>query len=150
MGKNLRLTEEQLSSMVQRTTVAKVKNGKLGKFKPLIPTEHQEQVKLIQWCNAHPVANRIFAIPNGSHKNPATAAKFQREGLRKGIPDLFLPVPSGGFHGAFIELKRIKNAKASAEQQEWIDFLNGQGYFAMVCYGADEAIAVIQRYLTTK
>jgi hypothetical protein len=145
MPKGLRLTEEQLAAFTQRTKVAQVKAGKVGKFKPLVPTEHQEQVAVVQFCDAQNI--RIFAIPNGSNKNPASAAKFQREGLRKGIPDLMVPIPKGGFMGLFLEMKRTKNAKPSKEQQEWIEFLNQMGYFAIVCYGADEAIAVIQRYL---
>jgi hypothetical protein len=150
MTKGLRLTEEQLAAMMQRTKVAQVKAGKVGKFKPLVPTEHQEQVKLIQWCNAHPVADCIFSSQAGVRTTIGTANKAKAEGMRKGVPDLFLPVPAGGFHGLFIELKRVKNAKPSKEQQDWIEFLNKQGYFAIVCYGADEAIAVIQRYLTSK
>lgn len=148
MGKNLRLTEEQLAAMVQRTKVAKVTNGKVGKFKPLIPTEHQEQCAVIQWCDQHPIAKHIFAIPNGSNKSPAAAAKFRREGLRSGVPDLFLPVARSGYHGLFLEMKRTKNAKPSKEQEEWVNYLIYLDYLAKVCYGADEAIQAIKDYLS--
>ena len=33
------------------------------------------------------------------------------------------------------------------EQELWIDRLRSYGYQALICYGADEAIAAIQHYL---
>jgi hypothetical protein len=123
------------------------KSGKVGKFKPIIPTEHQEQCKVIEWCDQHPIAKHIFAIPNGANKSPATAAKFKREGLRKGVPDLFLPVARMGFHGLFVEMKRVKGSVLSVDQALQITSLEGYGYLCHVCHGADEAIAVIQDYL---
>ena len=129
-----------------KATFAQVsKAGKVGK--PIIPTEHQEQCKVIEWCDQHPLAKHIFAIPNGAKKSPAAAAKFKREGLRKGVPDLFLPVASKGFHGLFIEMKRVKGSVLSVDQGLAITQLGLNGYACFVCHGADEAIAVIQDYL---
>lgn len=112
-----------------------------------IPTEHEEQCAVIQWCDAHPIAKHIFAIPNGSHKSPAMAAKFKREGLRSGVPDLFLPVPSGEYSGLFIEMKRTKGSVTSGAQQDWASFLTKQGYRCITCNGADWAILEIGLYL---
>lgn len=117
------------------------------KANPRCPTEHQEQCAVIAWADTHPLACMIFAIPNGSHKSPAMAAKFQREGLRKGYPDLGLDVARKGFHGLRIELKRVKGSKTSEEQEDWRDFLLSQDYAAHICKGADEAIRVIKDYL---
>lgn len=130
-----------------KTEVAQVKAGKVGKFKLLIPTEHQEQCRVIDWCNAHPIANCIFAIPNGSHKSQAMAAKFQREGLRKGVPDLFIPLARGKWHGLFIEMKRVKGSVTSPDQIDYINLLIDNGYRAQICHGADEAINLIAEYL---
>jgi hypothetical protein len=142
------------------THVAHVsKTGKVGKFKPLhdakirvsrkevLPSEHEEQAALIAWCDAHPIAKNIFSIPNGANKSFASAAKFKREGLRPGIPDLFLPVACRGFHGLFIEMKRRRFANVTFQQGAWQAALVHQGYHCVICYGADEAIAVIQGYL---
>ena len=123
------------------------KTGKVGKFKPIIPTEHQEQCRVIEWCDQHPVAKHIFAIPNGANKSPATAAKFKREGLRKGVPDLFLPVARSSYHGLFIEMKRTKGGRSSLEQSDWCHNLRVFGFEVLVCHGADKAIAMIQSYL---
>jgi hypothetical protein len=143
-----------------KATIAHVsKTGKVGKFKPLhdakirvsrkevLPSEHEEQAALIAWCDAHPIAKNIFSIPNGANKSFASAAKFKREGLRPGIPDLFLPVACRGFHGLFIEMKRRRFANVTFQQGAWQAALVHQGYHCVICYGADEAIAVIQGYL---
>ena len=115
-----------------------------------VATEHEEQCRVIEWCNQHPVAKHIFAIPNGSYKSAASAAKFKREGLRSGVPDLFLPVARHGFHGLFVEMKRTKGSVTSKEQLAWIEFLSQQGFACLVCKGADAAIQIIEGYLSGK
>lgn len=116
--------------------------------KKAVPTESQEQIAVIKWCDTQPLAKYIFAIPNGANKSMASAAKFKREGLRKGVPDLMLPIPCNGFHGLFIELKRTKGSVTSKEQRGWIALLHQAGYAAFVCRGADEAIDRIKAYLS--
>ena len=65
----------------------------------------------------------------------------------KGVPDLFLAVARGQYHGLFIELKRRKGGKVSLEQTQWLNELTIQGYLAVVSYGWDEAKGTILRYL---
>lgn len=126
----------------------KYKVAKPKKAKPApYPTESQEQVALIKWCDAHRVAKHIFAIPNGSNKSMASAAKFKREGLRSGVPDLFLPEPRRGYHGLFIEMKRQKGGATSQAQDDWLLYLASNRYCTMVARGADEAIERIEWYL---
>jgi hypothetical protein len=36
-----------------------------------------------------------------------TAVKLQKEGVRPGVPALFLSVALGGFHGLYVEMKRL-------------------------------------------
>lgn len=72
-------------------------------------TEDTEQMQIINYCNSMsayvPEYAMIYHIPNeGKRKN---GAKLKRIGLRKGIPDLCLPVPKMGFNGLYIELKKI-------------------------------------------
>ena len=115
--------------------------------KKAVPTESQEQIAVIKWCDTQPLAKYIFAIPNGANKSMASAAKFKREGLRSGYPDLGLDIARNGFHGLRIEMKRTKGSVTSKEQLDWIDFLHEQGFACFVCRGADEAIRVIEEYL---
>ncbi|MFX4154249.1 VRR-NUC domain-containing protein [Aliarcobacter butzleri] len=113
--------------------------------KPIIPTEHQEQSLVIQYCNLRKIP--IFHIPNGSYKSLTARIKSKKEGLVSGIPDLMLPIPNKVFHGLFIEMKRVKNSKVSVQQLKWIELLNKQGYKAIVCYGSSAAIKEIEEYI---
>ena len=117
-------------------------------IKSVIPTESREQCIVIRWADAIPaICGRLMAIPNGANKSPASAAKFKREGLRAGVPDLFLPIARQGFHGIWIEMKRSKGGKLSDAQTNWVWFLRDEGYEAYVCAGAEEAILTIKLYM---
>jgi len=82
---------------------------------------------------------------------------MKSEGKQKGYPDLIIDEPNKYYHGLRIELKRAKkqlktklsiaHTKISDEQEEWIIKLNDRGYKAIVCYGAREAIEVIEDYM---
>lgn len=114
-------------------------------------TEDTEQMQIINYCNSMsayvPEYSMIYHIPNeGKRKN---GAKLKRIGLRKGIPDLCLPVPKMGFNGLYIELKKDTSKKASKEQKEWLFKLEQQGYATSLCFGADEAINLITAYMTS-
>jgi len=56
-------------------------------------------------------------------------------------------VPKPPYHGLYIELK-YGNNKLSPAQQAIMAELEGYGYAVAVCYGANDAIDVIQRYIT--
>ena len=114
-------------------------------------TEDTEQMQIINYCNSMsayvPEYEMIYHIPNeGKRKN---GAKLKRIGLRKGIPDLCLPVPKMVFNGLYIELKKDTSKKASKEQKEWLFKLEQQGYATSLCFGADEAINLITAYMTS-
>ena len=49
-----------------------------------------------------------------------TAANLKKEGVKRGVPDICLPVSRGKYHGLYIEMKAGKN-KPSKEQKEWIN-----------------------------
>ena len=119
--------------------------------------EHQHQSAYIQWCefniNTYPELGNIFSIPNGAwygtdtELNIRMAAKMKREGLRKGVPDLFLAYPSNKYHGMFIEFKKDASQKLKPEQAEWIKKLSAVKYVCAIVYTLDDAIQVTLRYL---
>lgn len=116
--------------------------------------ESKEQEHLIKWCNIakckYPHLDRIYSIPNGAWvNNKWEALKLKKEGLKAGVPDLFLPVPRHGYHGLYIELKHGKN-KAQPNQKEWISFLNSMGYKAVVAWEFEGAKEVIENYYNGK
>lgn len=116
---------------------------------PLIPTEQEEQEALILWCDrSHDRrASFIYSHLNGLRASIGAVVKAKKAGARKGIPDLFLLIPCGQYHGLYIEMKRLKGGRLSPEQKEWIQTLSHAGYKAEVCKGHQAAIAAIIDYL---
>lgn len=130
----------------------------------IAPTEHQEQVTVVQWAMSQravlPQAALLFAIPNGGDRPKVTkvgrdsaivrfspeALRLKLSGVQPGVPDLMLPVPRGKWHGLFIEMKS-RSGKVRAEQREWLRILRRHGYGAIICRGADAAIEAIRGYL---
>ena len=120
----------------------------------LLPTEAEEQATLFSWARMvsgrRPELKWMFHVPNGGERGKAEAARFKAEGVKPGVPDIFLPIPRGPYHGLFIELKRQKGGRVSAEQRIWLEALLTQGYMATVCYGWKDAAATIEDYLDEK
>lgn len=120
--------------------------------------EHDEQVAVIDWCmvnlNKYPVLDLIFAVPNGAMLGGGRIGAvrmnyLKAEGLRPGVCDLMLPVARGKYHGAFFEMKTATGT-LSENQEQFIAAVEEQGYFAPVCWSADDAIDNIQYYLELK
>lgn len=113
-------------------------------------TESEEQIIFIQWCkrNAvkYPELDEIFAIPNGGKRHIVTASILKLEGVKMGIPDLFLPVQKRGYAGLFIEMKKL-DGTLSIAQKIRIPKLRAQGYAVIVCKGAERAKDLIKSYL---
>lgn len=115
------------------------------------PLEHDEQAALIDWTilmsAKWPELNLFYHIPNEGKRSPAAAMRLKQEGMKRGVPDNCLPVARGKYHGLYIELKRIRDGRATQDQKQWIEDLNNQGYLATICKGWEEAAKVIERYL---
>jgi len=114
--------------------------------------EEREQRALIQWLDLK--GWKYTAIPNSTYTSKSQANKNKLNGLRAGLPDMFIigrksnnePFP------AFIELKNpaIKPKKkgkggVTEEQAEWIDAINQSGIPAFVAYGWVEAKEELER-----
>lgn len=121
-------------------------------------TEDGEQTAL--FCEAAerargaPLWTLLYAVPNGGRRDPATAARLRATGVKKGFPDIGLPVARGEFHGLFIELKRRaiiektqRAGRIAVEQDMWHIKLRAQGYCVSVCYGWEHACKTIEIYL---
>lgn len=112
----------------------------------ILGKEAIEQIKLFQICNFISECKFMFSIPNGGSRNRIEAYNLKRQGLKSGVPDIMLPVAKCNYHGLFIELKQGKN-KTTDNQVKYIDYLNKNGYLAVVCYGCDQAFDTITKYL---
>lgn len=117
--------------------------------------EHHEQVAVIHWALYHeskyPELKLLYAVPNGGRRSIGVAKKLKAEGVKRGIPDICLPVARAGCHGLYIEMKKQKRKgsypSTSKEQKEYLQLLKEQGYATWVAYGADDAITVLENYL---
>ena len=136
-------------------------------MKPSEPTEHAEQCAVMTWAALNagkwPCLRLLYAVPNGAFfggeiktfasgkKVPVAAIrarKLKAEGLKEGVPDLCLPVPSGAaHHGLYIEMKRRRSGVSSAMQKWWRQCLILMGYRTELCHGAEEAIDVIKSHV---
>ena len=123
-------------------------------------TEHDIQSALFSWAQlqtaCYPELALLFAIPNGGKREKRqdkkgrwfspTAQKLKREGVKRGIPDIFLPCARGGSHGLFIEMKapdgKLSPDQASVHKLHW-----EEGYAVIVCYSLESAITLITWYL---
>lgn len=139
--------------------------------KDLIPSEEAEQRALAQWLDLHRIL--WTHVPNGGMRSKAVAGKLKAAGVKAGCPDVLIferprceapclfeslakDNPGTGEHtparcrlraaGVAIELKRAKPAasRVSEEQSHWINALFNQGWITRVCYGASEAIALLE------
>ena len=117
---------------------------------PAAAPEHVEAAMLVRAVRSAvdtwPELELFHAIPNGGHRARRTAVKLKAEGVLPGVPDYCLPVPRGGFHGLYIELKSL-TGYASREQKQFIANVRRHGYRAEVCRGWEQAWAVIRDYL---
>jgi len=94
-------------------------------------------------------AGMIYAVTNSNVAGAIIGKRLVMAGLRRGVPDISIMVPSQDFHAAFIELKQVtgKPSDLSEYQREWIRNLNDMGYKAVVCFGAKEALDFTSNYL---
>lgn len=88
----------------------------------------------------------MWATPNGGYRLPSEAAALKEEGVKPGVPDIFIAHPHAGYAGLFIEFK-IKPNRPTEKQAEMMTRLIAKGYDGAFCYTLDEAINVVQIYL---
>lgn len=88
----------------------------------------------------------LHHVKNETREGAAAVAMDKAQGVKKGVPDLCLPVARGKYHGLYIEMKSPKG-RLSEAQAWWLDALLRQGYAACTCHGYKEAEEVLTWYL---
>lgn len=127
----------------------------MRKFQQAVPSEATEQTWLFEWIAQMaylrwPELDLAFHIPNGGSRNKIEAARLKAQGVKAGVPDVFISVPRGGYHGLYIEMKRQVGGKMREGQKEIIPRLRAQGYCVEICKGFHPAADVIEKYMTEK
>lgn len=83
-------------------------------------------------------------------------SNLKAQGLKPGVSDIVIAVSKGGYHGMYIEMKRVREAykgpaaiKSAVRQSqiEWMQLMEEQGYWVALAYGAREFQALVNQYL---
>ena len=91
----------------------------------------------------------MFHVPNEGKRSVYTGAELKRAGLKKGVPDVMLPVARKKYNGLAIELKAGSN-KPTEDQKKWLTGLAKEGWLCYVCWGYEAAAAVLSDYMGFK
>lgn len=118
--------------------------------KCVIPSEYQEQCAFVEWFRwQYPqLSGRLFAIPNGELRDKRVAQKLKKQGVLPGVADLFLMVSACGYHGLFIEMKRVKGGQQSEQQKIFESECKCAGYLYALCKGQSEAQNAVRKYMS--
>jgi hypothetical protein len=137
-------------------------------IRSIFPSEHQIQCAIVEWANIftiekyeqsingglilikRKIIDYLLAVPNGGNRSITEALRLKREGVKRGVSDLFFAHPSFGrgffYHGLWIEVKS-KKGKLRKEQKEWMLFMSNVGYKCVEVRTVDEGIQAIKDYL---
>lgn len=115
------------------------------------PTEAVEQAALMRWAmyeeSKWPELTLLYHIPNEGKRSRVTGGQMKAQGMRKGVPDLHLPVARGQYHGLYVEMKRRHGETPTRDQADWLEALDAQGYCVCWAQGWDAAAHAIRCYL---
>jgi len=116
-------------------------------------SEHELQRSFFVWLSNYildcPNLTLAHAIPNGGSRDKITASQLKAEGVKSGIPDVNIPIPSGKYHGLFIEFK-VKTNKPSEDQRIIMLMLDAQGYKVICVNDLDTAKQEFESYMMGK
>jgi len=117
-------------------------------------SESTEQQALFEWAEIYsaetPELEMLYAIPNQGGKGKQAIIRGQRmrrEGQKKGIPDLCLPVRRANWNALYIEMKDVKGGRMSPHQLDWMCKLSFHQNCCVLAHGFDAARTAIMEYL---
>ena len=150
-------TKAELEQMIAKLPKQHTKPGRVlpVRKRRIGHPEADEQAKVIEWAHCayrtrsdlYPLLRRLHCSLNGVKLSRTQAGIAKGQGMLRGVPDLFLPVPRGNYAGLYIEMKRPDGGRVSKEQRQWLADLEAEGYMTAVCHTWPEAARVIVTYL---
>lgn len=110
-------------------------------------------IAFFDYCRAmahvKPAYALAYHIPNERKASVQRRITMAKAGVKKGIPDICVPVPNDKYHSLYIEMK-VKPNKPSPEQIALLKHLNSVGNYAILCWSAAEAMEALDKYLANK
>lgn len=106
------------------------------------------QIQCVTWFNyQYPhLTPLFFAVPNGGSRIPREAAIMKAEGIRAGVSDLILNIPSGRNTQLAIEMKDEKG-KESPEQKRYQRYAEAAGIKYIVCRSLEYFKSQVDEYI---
>lgn len=98
----------------------------------------------LQWREYSPL---LYAVPNGARTSESQARILKAEGMKAGVADLILSIPSKGYHGMFIEMKTPKG-RQSDTQKTFQKAVEAQGYKYIIVRSFEDFRKEVNAYLT--
>ena len=117
------------------------------------PKESIEQKQLNSGCLYRwpEYSQMMFHVINesGGSGDSRYGSELNRMGRKKGVPDWPVMIPSGKYHGFYIELKRSRKSDSSTskEQKTFLTQAELIGYKCVIAYGYKAALHAIEEYL---
>jgi hypothetical protein len=117
------------------------------------PLEEAEQVTLAQfldlmfrdqWCHIPNGGMRPSSFDKDGKRFSVEAKKMKNQGVKSGVPDVFIFRPVKGALGVAVELKRRKGGVVSDDQKKWLKTLSDFGWITFVAHGSDAGIKFIR------
>lgn len=102
-----------------------------------------------------PLVDLIFHVPNGGNRGgdaksrAIEGAKMNALGLKKGTPDLCLPIPLQGYGALYIEMKKPKDGALSKDQMNRITMLSQACNFCAIIDDWAVGYVLIYDYIYT-
>lgn len=109
-----------------------------------------EQINLYSWIRTRPDLEPFsFHIANERKCTLSYGGTLKRMGVKSGVSDMFIGVPTKKHHGMWLELKAGNN-KVTTNQRVFLRDMSANGYYAVACWGFEEAKQAILDYLDEK
>lgn len=114
--------------------------------------EYDAQVAVFEWAalseRRYPCLDLLFGSLMGIKLSPKLLNKAKKAGMKKGKPDINLPVARGGFTGLWIELKAPGGKLRPRPDQDRIcRRLSEEGNAVYLCGGSASTIRIIEAYM---
>lgn len=116
--------------------------------------EHLEQIGLNNFCAKlfpeHYDSMYHVVNESGGRGSAFYGAKLNEMGRKSGVTDWHVAVPSHGYHGLYIELKRTRRRDSTVSKDQVKFMLRQQelGYKCVFAFGYKCALQAIKDYLT--
>jgi hypothetical protein len=112
------------------------------------------QQNIVWGLEVVPECKWLHHIPNEGKMSKRRGHILNKEGRKKGVFDLFLPVARGEYHGLYVEVKLPGKKKDGGwkddltdEQREFKDDMEAAGYKCVVVRSVKEGLDAVLEYL---